>query len=191
MKIIRVLSMLALCGFAVGCVSPNMRLSEPDCTVVQPCPDKALVYFLRTNPLGYAVNAAVYDGDQFIGVMPFNQKLPYFAQPGEHLFMVISEAADFLKADLSPGKTYYIDVLPRMGAWRARFSLAPLTPEKLQMPRVKAAVEKAHLIKNKPQAQQWAESTKASVANKKAAYLPKWEAKPAEARPALKATDGL
>ena len=35
------------------------------------------------------------------------------------MFSVVGEAADFLEADLAAGKTYYIQVAPRMGAWKA------------------------------------------------------------------------
>ncbi len=45
--------------------------------------------------------------------------------------MVVSEAADFAKADVEAGKTYYVLVTPRMGWWKARFSLRPLMREQL------------------------------------------------------------
>jgi len=192
MKFLRSLMLLMVCVSLAGCVtpSPNMRLSEPDTSAITPQPDKALVYFVRTSMLGYAINAAVYDGDQFVGFVPFNQKLPHFTDPGAHVFMVVSEAADFLKADLLPGKTYYVNVLPRMGAWRARFSLEALTKEKRQTADMQAALTKARLIRNKSASMQWAEANKASVAKKKAAYFPKWQARPPETQPTLRASDG-
>jgi hypothetical protein len=91
-----------------GCASPNMRLSEPGNVVEVPPPDKALVAFIRPDIYAHSTNAVVYDGDEFVGVVPYAQKYAYLAEPGEYMFMVVSEAADFLKADLLPGKKYYI-----------------------------------------------------------------------------------
>jgi hypothetical protein len=187
---VAVLAVLAV--ILQGCVTPgpNMKLSEPDSVQVKASQDKALVYFIRPIALGFAVNAAVYDGDKFVGFVPYNQKLPYLANPGEHMFMVVSEAADFMKADLLPGKTYYAEVIPRMGAWRARFSLKPVSKGELQQSGMKQAINNARLIRNKKEAYDWAESNKGSALSKKEAYFVKWQEKPAEAQPFLKPEDG-
>ena len=39
---------------------------------------------------------------------------------------LVSEPADFLEANVEAGKTYYIVVDPRIGAFSARFSLYPV-----------------------------------------------------------------
>ncbi len=155
-----------------------------------PRSDKALVHFLRPGKVGYAIHAAVYDDQEFIGMVPYGQKLPYYADPGEHLFMVVSEAADFLKADLKAGKTYYIQVVPRMGAWRARFSLAPFGAARLQDPKARSWIDNARLIKNTEAAHTWAEQNHANVMKKREAYLAKWNTKPDSTKPTLLATDG-
>lgn len=173
----------------IGCAAPNMKFSVPSTADIDQPSDKALVYFLRPSNLGYKINAAVYDNEQFIGFVPYNQKLPYFTDPGEHLFMVVSEAADFIKADLVAGKTYYIEVAPRMGMWRARFSLAPITKEDLQTERVQKWITTCRLIENKDGAEQWAVDNKPSVTKKRASYLEKWNAKGKDKQPHLKADD--
>lgn len=177
----------------VGCVSPSPNMKQSQVTNTAPAvkADKALVYFIRPNHLGWAINAAVYDDKTFIGFVPYNQKLPYYAEPGEHVFSVVSEAADFLKADLAAGKTYYIDVQARMGVWRARFSLAPVTAADLQNPKMKQSIDEAQVIENKPSASEWAESNKASVEQKQKDYYEKWMAKPESERPSLSKGDGI
>jgi hypothetical protein len=183
------ISIIFIISGLFGCASPKMNLSVPVSSVVKAEQDKVLVYFIRPSSLGFKVHAAVYDDENFIGIMPYNQKLPYLAKPGEHLFMVVSEAADFLKADLLPGKTYYIKVIPRMGAWRARFSLAPVTKEDYANPEVQKWIKDARLIQNNDEAYKWAKDNHPSVLNKKKAYLEKWMSKPESDRPILKQTD--
>jgi hypothetical protein len=152
--------------------------------------DKALVYFVRPNYLGFAINAAVYDGDKFIGIVPYDQKLPYIADPGAHTFMVVSEAADFMQAELLAGKTYYAEVTPRMGAWKARFSLNPVTSAEYATPEVRRRIDEAKQIENKPDAYTWAEKNQPSVKQKQTDYWAKWNEKAQSERPFLKAADG-
>ncbi len=173
-----------------GCAAPNMSLSDRADAVVEPGADKALVYFLRPKKVGFKIHAAVYDGDEFVGFVPYNTRLPYLAEPGEHLFMVVSEAADFMKADLLPGKTYYVQVVPRMGAWRARFSLWPVKQSHLATAQVRQWIDAAVPVRNKPGAYQWAANNRSSVMQKKAAYYRKWQTKPADRQPYLAPEDG-
>ena len=187
------MSVPALLGalFLAGCVTPepNMKLSEA-ISPAAPSPDKALVYFIRPNELGYPTHAAVYDGDDFVGFVPFNTRLAYQADPGEHLFYVVSEAADFMTAELVAGRTYYAQVVPRMGAWRARFSLWAISANDLKDPQVRAWIDSATPVKNKPEAYTWAQSNAPSVQQKREAYYAKWITKSADDRPHLKADDG-
>ncbi|MFC1523984.1 hypothetical protein ACFL6N_04255 [Thermodesulfobacteriota bacterium] len=184
-KNVQLLMLLVMMSGLFGCATANMGLSEPAEPYLAPDNDKALVYFIRPVKLGFLIHAAVYDDEEFIGFVPYNQKLPYLADPGEHMFMVVSEAADFLKAELQAGKTYYIKVMPRMGAWRARFSLAPVTKADLETPRVQKWITDAQLIRNKDEAYEWAEKNKESVLKKKTSYLTKWETKPIDKQPTL------
>lgn len=190
-KIIKVTLLFLFLSWLIGCASPNMRHSVPADDTLISNQDKALVYFIRPSKLGFQISAAVYDNENFIGIVPYQQKLPYLADPGEHLFMIVSEAADFLKADLLPGRTYYIKVDPRMGAWRARFSLAPVTKDDLNTKEVRKWIEKARMIKNKDSAYEWAKNSHDNVLSKKAEYLPKWQSKSEDSKPFLRPEDGM
>lgn len=187
-------TLAALCILMSGCATtpkPNMANSVVTTNSVVAPPDKALVYFVRPNMLGFLINAAVYDGDRFVGILPYGQKFPYVADAGEHMFMVISEAADFMKADLVAGKTYYVQVTPRMGAWKARFSLAPIMRADAADPIFQQKMSSTPQIDNAPSAQKWAEDNKPSVKQKKDEYWPKWNEKDEAHRPYLHADDGL
>ena len=187
---IKLIAIILLAAGLFGCATPRMNLSVPIDNNINLQDDKALVYFIRPSSLGFKIHAAVYDDETFVGFVPYNQKLPYAAEPGEHLFMVVSEAADFMKANLLPGKTYYVQVVPRMGVWRARFSLAPFTKDQLESDKVRGWIEASRLINNNDSAYQWAVNNHDSVLHKKQVYLEKWQSKNENQRPILKMNDG-
>lgn len=122
-------SILMLAAFAAVAEdeTPQMETWEG---LSAPPPGKALVVFMRPSAYGALIKATVYDitGDQesFIGVVKHDYKIAYVADPGERLFMVLGENVDFMDAKLDAGKTYYVLVSPRIGAWKARFSLRPV-----------------------------------------------------------------
>jgi hypothetical protein len=103
----------------------------------------------------------------------------YQAEPGVHRFMVIAENADFVDATLEAGKTYYILVSPRMGAWKARFSLLPIHPDakaeyNTQSADFKKWMANTNVVEATESNVRWYEKNKASIEEKKADYLRKW-----------------
>ena len=184
-----------------GCASNPMD-PVADQTVQPPAPGMAQVVFMRDAYTGKAIVSSLYevtDGKtQFIGVMANGTKIAYPTTPGKHTFMVVSEAADFMEADLLAGKTYYALVTPRMGLWKARFSLWPISNEadaahSLKSKNFKGWVEDTDLVTNSPKSLAWYERVKASVEKKRAEYWPVWQEKSAAdvAARTLKPTDGL
>lgn len=174
-----------------GCAAtPNMDHSVYGGDVTRPDQGKALVIFMRPSQLGFLINSVVYDDEKFIGMVPYQSKLAYMAEPGEHRFMVVSEAADFMKAELEAGKTYYALVTPRMGVWRARFSLAPVTGDQIDDGGMQVWLRETKFVKNNDSAYAWAKQNHASVLEKKAEYLAKWMQKPEAERPFLRKGDG-
>jgi hypothetical protein len=182
-------SMLVTIALGAGCSvqSDLMTRTGDRATTLAPEAGKALVVFLRPTLTGYAIQAAVYDGERFIGIVSRHAAVPYQADPGAHRFMVVSEAADFLDAELAPGRTYFVNVAPRMGAWRARFSLLPLSAER-DARDVATWLGESTVVAPNADGQAWAERNHASVLKKKNAYEPKWLQK--AARPTLHAGDG-
>ncbi|MFC1666057.1 hypothetical protein ACFL17_10630, partial [Pseudomonadota bacterium] len=113
----------------VGCASNPMILSNTH-VVTPPTQNEAKIIFLRSSFMGSAINASIYDVTDgspiFIGILSNGTKVPHQTSPGKHTFMVVSEAADFMESDLKAGKIYYSLITPRMGAWKARFSMWPI-----------------------------------------------------------------
>ncbi len=184
-----------------GCAS-NPMAPVADQAVQAPSPDMAQVVFMRDAYTGKAIVSSLYDvtdgQTRFIGVMANGTKIAHPTTPGKHTFMVVSEAADFMEADLVAGKTYYALVTPRMGLWTARFSLWPIRNEpdaahRLESNNFKGWVEDNDLVTNSPKSLAWYQRVKASVEKKRAEYWPVWQEKSAEAiaERTLKPTDGL
>src|SRR4030067_430618 len=176
-------------GFAVAvalfwsaCASSHMVVVEEGARVTRPESGKALVYFVRPTSFGGAIQATLYDGDDYLGTISAHTHLAYQAKPGKHLFMVIGENADFMQADLTAGKTYSAVVQPRMGVWKARFSFQPASGVDQLGATKQVAVSEEGRISAKENA--------ASVPGKKAEYLPKWQDKSDNAQQTLRAGSG-
>jgi hypothetical protein len=90
---------------------------------------KALVYIMRSNNLGGALNFRVYDKDRYLGALPQNAYFTYECDPGEHLFWAASENRDFVEATLEPNKVYVIDLRAKMGVFIAAVGAEPYSPD--------------------------------------------------------------
>lgn len=184
-----------------GCASNPMTMTGST-EVSHPAAGQAQVVFMRSSLLGSAISASLYDVTEgntvFIGIINNGTKVSYTTTPGKHTFMVVSEAADFMEADLAAGKNYFSMVTPRMGAWKARFSLWPIKNKagsefylgsddfKNWLSSTKVAVKSA-------KAQAWYQANKTSIESKKTAYWQVWQQKSAEAikERTLSQDDGL
>lgn len=179
-----------------GCAvrSGYMQPAGPDATVA-PESGKAVVVFMRPSRVGGAVQSTVFDvttdKNVLIGVVSSKTKVAYQVSPGEHLFMVVGESADFMKADIEAGKTYYAAVTPRMGVWKARFSLRPVTRNEIDSEEVKDWVSACQLVEKTTAADQWAKDNAASIQSKREGYYEKWMSKPEADRPMLQKEDGI
>ncbi len=180
----RVLSLLMMLGLAACAGGTAMMVQDQPPPTVRP--DQALMVFMRPSHFGGAVTAAVYDvsdgESKFIGFVNSGMKVGYAVAPGERSFMVVSEAADFLKTTLQAGKSYYAVVTPRVGVWRARFSLRPLRRGELDGSEFAAWDASTRFAASSPEAEAWARRSAPSVGTKRATYWPEWTAKSLEQR---------
>lgn len=170
-------------SFLVGCSSSSMMVASQQ-TLSVPSKNEAQVIFMRSSFIGSAVSASIYDvtnkNIKFIGILDNGKKLIYSVDPGKHTFMVVSEAADFMEADLSPGKNYYSITTPRMGVWKARFSLWPIKSDpnaeyNTSMKKFDQWENNTKIVQNTEQSRTWYENNKESVRLKFEEYWPKWK----------------
>jgi hypothetical protein len=118
--------MLVLGALTAGCgtaTSPYMRPVAGPEPMGAP-PNKARVVFVRPSSMAYGVIFTIIDErGNFLGDSTANGRFSVFLDPGEHYFIVWTETTETAKATLAPGRTYYVEVRPKMGMWKARSSL--------------------------------------------------------------------
>lgn len=187
-----VLVAACLIVMASGCARRSDLVSYAPASGYQfssPPPDKALVVFLRPTFLGYSVSAALYEDDTFLGIVMRNSYMEHLTTPGSHTYMVVSGAADFLGADLEGGKIYFVNVVPRLGLMRTRFSLEPITPSGSEWTELPDWLSKSYRATPNEDGLMWARANDDSVKEKRADYLPEWEEN--ADRPQLRPLDGV
>jgi len=185
----RVSLLLFVLALLAGCASSHMAPVPIERQAKGPAPGKALVVFLRPSSIGGAVQSPLYDGDTYIGTLGMKSRIAYQAAPGKHMFMVTGESADFLEADLLPGKTYYTAVVPRIGVWKARFSFRPQNGQ-IDENELQEWLNATTEMTTGPDADKWAQENQAHAQSLKAEYLPKWHAKPDADKQRLHASSG-
>jgi hypothetical protein len=178
-----------------GCAGSTKYMREVDDSEANyiPAADEAVVVFMRPSVDGWGVQSVVHDAtevnNKLIGIVPAQKKLAYRTKPGRHLFMVTSEAADFMRAELEAGKIYYATVNPRIG-WTVRFSLAAVhkdaEPEKLAQWK-----NGCKWVETTGETYVWALQRYNTFQELRKAYIDKWENKPDTAKPTLRPEDGF
>ncbi|MCW4313050.1 MAG: hypothetical protein N0C79_08525, partial [Candidatus Thiodiazotropha taylori] len=156
----------------VGCSGSvkNMRVVSQDSIVTSPKPGKSLVIFMRPSGIGFAIQSSVFkvvnETPELVGIAAAKKQFACEVDPGEHLFMVVGESADFMSAELQADKTYYAYVAPRMGLWKARFSVTPVTPEERQTDTFKECQSGCEWVELSEESANWAASNAEDVQTK-------------------------
>jgi hypothetical protein len=192
----RLFLIVALAVLAAGCGTiRHMKELPAGTAVAAPKPGKAVVVFMRSARVGGSITASVFeirnDNPEIVGLVSSNTKVAYEVDPGKRLFMVISETADYMSADLAPNRTYYAFVTPRMGVWRARFSLAAVNKNGNMVQAAQNCLKDCRLIVKTPEADDWARANMNDIRSKHAEVYPRWNQRPAGERPHLASADGV
>ena len=199
----------AMCGVFLGgiaclfsgCASPHMARTASK--VAPAIPDnQAQVVFMRPSSFGGAIQSSVYevrgDSQEFLGIVSAKTKLARHVPPGEHLFMVVAENADFMAANVEAGKTYHVLVAARPGVWKARFSLIPIhndPAEKYNLadPQFADWVKGTHFVELLDSGREWYKAHADNISQMRRDYMTKWDARSPESKKQqmLHAKDGV
>lgn len=185
---------ITLATVGVSCASRTELMDYPPqrgFSIQAPPPGKASVVFMRPAGMADPVASVLYDGTEIIGVLMDNTYVVHETAPGEHRFMVMSEAADFLAGNLSEGEIYFALVKSRMGIWRPRFSLLPVVPGSSGWQRVEAFLATANRVTLNAAGRYYAQDNAESIQRRHDDYLARWLEKPEAKRPTLTADDGV
>ena len=159
-----------------------------------PGSNEAVVVFMRPSTFAYAIQSSVFDvttkENQLVGIISAKKKVAYRAKPGKYMFMVLGESADFMQAELEAGKTYYSTINPRMGAWKARFSLGAIHKD-IDQAKLNAWKNGCSWVETTDTTYKWAEQNAPSIQSKRGAYFEKWNNKPDSGKPTLYPEDGF
>lgn len=184
--------------FLIGCAGSNKYMKpaangQGDPASFNLGDDEAGIIFMRPSTFGFAISSSVFElteeDEMFAGIVSAKKKVFYKTSAGEHLFMVVGESADFMKANLMAGKLYYALVRPRLGAMKARFSLTPVTKNELTSEQFKSWEKACELTENTPEAFQWAKKNSGSIKSKREKYWPVWDGKADYDKPILREED--
>jgi hypothetical protein len=115
---------------ASGCVATSPYMHEA--VTAQPSappPGAATVVFVRPSGYAGALKTTILDEHgTFLGDSLAESQFAVTLPAGRHLFVAWAENTAALQADLAPGRTYYVEVAPRMGVLSARVHLLAVTP---------------------------------------------------------------
>jgi hypothetical protein len=112
-----------------GCASSEYMHEVPPGRAIAAAPDRATVVFVRPSGFGFAIKTTILDEHGgFVGESLPQSQFAVSLPPGKHLFIAWAENTGALQADLAPGKTYYVEVSPKMGALSARVHLLAIAP---------------------------------------------------------------
>lgn len=165
--------LIVLVGFLCSCASSLMTTVPSGDALPNFGPDKALVNFIRASGLGGAVQSVLYDGEKYIGTISAGTRVSYQAEAGSHLFMVTGDSADFMMAELLPGKEYYC-VISAYPGFTYRFAFRPINGQVPQN-KIDAWLDKAREVEINEKGEMWAENNEGRASKFKEKYFPKWK----------------
>jgi hypothetical protein len=178
-----------------GCGGALMR-DAPSQEVTRASSDKAKIVFMRSSMVAAAIGCELFEvvnGDlRLIGQLPTGNKVAYETTPGKKVFMAYGTAADFMLADLAPGKTYYAIVRPNWGT--GGFAPTPIRAQDLKSSEAQGWVTGTKLIEADPKAvDAWLTENKQRMQGIYADYWSRFERKsPVEkAERTMNPQDGL
>jgi len=193
-KQLGLLFLLIAGSFLFGCVEQVRLMQNVQDASYEPISDKAIIIFLRPQILALKVQAEIFDlisqENNLVGIVSAKEKLAYLTEPGNHLFMITGESADFMKADLRAGKIYYARIVPRIGVHKARFSLEPVHKD-IEQSKLDSWKKSCKYIENTKDSYKWAQRNAANTQIIKGRYLPNWIKKPENEQSFLKPEDGF
>lgn len=133
---IMLIALLALVSACATTAPRHMMLNEKsplNLGSIKPETSKSALVVARTTNFGGAIEFDTYLEKKMIGVTQWKS---YFIRtdvnPGVSYVISKAENMEPVKINFEPGRIYFIQQIPRMGVWKARISIALMTPEDLQ-----------------------------------------------------------
>lgn len=144
--------------------------------------NKAKVVFMRSSMVAAAIGCELFEvvnGElRLIGQLPTGNKVVWETTPGKKVFMAYGTAADFMLAELAPGKTYYAVVRPNWGT--GGFAPTPIRAQDIKSSEAQGWLTGTKLIEADPKAvDAWMTENKPRMQGIYADYWSRFERKSA------------
>ena len=128
--------MIAVLILVSACGGPRHMVSKDDSSInifqIKPDRGKAALVVARTTGYAGPTEFDTFLDKKMIGV---TKRKCYFIKtditPGVHYVISRAESVEPVRINFEPGKVYYLQHIPRPGVWRARLSVALVTPQEL------------------------------------------------------------
>ncbi len=95
---------------------------------LKPEEGKALVYFIRKSNLGMAVKLTIETKGIEVGTTKGKTYVYGMFDPGKYIFTCKAENEADIILEVEANKTYYVEIIPKMGFIKARCQLEKLHP---------------------------------------------------------------
>jgi Protein of unknown function (DUF2846) len=122
---------LAICALVLisSCASIKATLEQDQkAKQLKPDDNNALVYFINKSFTGAANYFYIQEKEKDIGTLKSKTYVFAYVAPGKHLFLCKMENEGEIIIDAKPGKTYYVELIPKMGWLMARVGLELIHP---------------------------------------------------------------
>ena len=153
----------------------NMQIAQIDNTITKPKEGKAKIIFMRPNSMAFGIQSSLFEiidnEPSILSIVAAKKKVSHSFNPGKHL--------------LQANKIYYTLVTPRMGLWKARFSLKPLTTTELNSKEFQEWLSDSQVVESNADTKIWAKDNKESIKEKYLDYYEDWMKKDESKRPKL------
>ena len=123
---------IALLGatMVLGAVSPSVaakteKAEKVKIDIAAPPAGKGQVVFYRTGGQGFALGCQVNEHGERVSALGAGKYFVQVTEPGEHTYMVSSEAKDVLTLEVEPDETEYVRCKIKMGIMVGRPNLEP------------------------------------------------------------------
>jgi hypothetical protein len=117
--------------FALGCAGSSPLMAKGPANPAPPvgAPGVATIVFLRPHTFAFAQNFRIIDhAGRFVGDALSGSYFVVRPPPGEYVFILGDDKIDVLYANVAPGFTYYVNVVPVPGSFTVRAELRPVRP---------------------------------------------------------------
>jgi hypothetical protein len=112
---------------SIFCLFSLNSMAQEDTKKMTPSEGKSLIYFVRPSKLGFLISFVTLCDDMKAGVTKGKRFIYKMVEPGKHNILTTGGEKDAsLELTTEAGKTYFVELIPKMGVMMARVKMEVL-----------------------------------------------------------------